>query len=92
LDPSYAPERANRLIGTGTQASDRAIKRRQVFPNRPLDDRWIDTEVLMCQQIAHPGDVRPWNRGILPADVFAQALHRLADHQQVVDDGIRYKW
>ncbi len=52
-----ARTRSRRPLSPTSEASDCAIKLGKILANGPLDDRWVDAEVLVCEQIAHSGDV-----------------------------------
>jgi hypothetical protein len=83
MRPWQAPRAlsTSQIIARRAEASDGAVERGQVSSHRPLD------ELGIAVQIAHHGEVGPWNRGALLANLFAEVPVCLADSKQVARKG-----
>lgn len=53
------------------------------------DDFFVDTEIVMYQEVSKPDDPRPLDICPQPANVFRQSPNSLSDHLQIPHDSVK---
>jgi hypothetical protein len=70
---------------------DGAFEVREIFGDGGRQDGVCSVEVPVCEMVAHPGDLSPWDGRLGGQQVIWERFNGLTDLQQADPDGVEYQ-